>query len=912
MDITLVLRAMRYVAQWLPAPARERLGIAAGAGMLAGAAALVPRYGWELLAPGITAGAVLGASLVCLLLLADAVPVVVFAVLLASAYPLWAVAQLAGFPALAALPSALAVPIMVWRVRAPENRRTLALNLLTAAVVVYAGFALIGQTATAPEALLAQAGSTALPVLGFLLAPLLGADERVRLLRVAVGALLAGAVTLVLLVGGAELISRGDAGYLAPLLSPALGHATALALVVLVTWDAPRHAWRLLLGPAPRWQRGLLAAGMALLGAGMLLGVALSGSRATLLALGLALLAAAMVSHRYEALVLLALLAVPLFGLLSGGWAPWMSAPRATVGLDGRAWMRAIAQAAETPFGAGFAADPASEPQLLATLRELGMPGLLAFLLPLALAFGQCLAVYRRLRRVSPQAGALLATLAALVFVFGVGVTSAPLREPGLAFIFWCLLGLAAPLLAGERAGAVAPDADTSRTVRRAHPLRVAYVLHSAESAFTTASLLDLFATLDRRRVLPLLTVIGDDPLAEHARGLEVSTRVVERVAVAGQPVAHLLAASPLGVARWLAGLAPMQPVLHLTGEGLRVWGNLREWQGLLCAVLDQQPDLIVSCGSGAHLPSLCVGRLAGVPVQWHAREYAPATRQPLLDAFAPWTAGVVAASQAVARSFALERLRAWIKVVRPGILPPEPLPGAQRAALRAAAGCDNGALLAVVAGPVTAESGHLELLEALPHALDAIPSLRVICAWEALPGTEDATLGGRALRLRHTLAMRDLAARVEVRGGQADFPSLLAAADLAIFPQRRSPGSRELLMALAVGIPILAVDAGALPEQLAEAWGSLLVPAGEPEALRGGLLAVLADLPRYQEAARRHPGLVRDWFTAYIEAVRLQSLYHRAVLSRPRLVAWWPFRARRWRYPMAWQTYLATAEAEA
>ena len=79
-----------------------------------------------------------------------------------------------------------------------------------------------------------------------------------------------------------------------------------------------------------------------------------------------------------------------------------------------------------------------------------------------------------------------------------------------------------------------------------------------------------------------------------------------------------------------------------------------------------------------------------------------------------------------------------------------------------------------------------------------------------------------------------------------SELPALFARAQLVVLPYREAEASGVLFTALAFGRPLLVSDAGALPE-LAATGAARVFPVGRPEALREGLVELLAD-PRARE----------------------------------------------------------------
>jgi glycosyltransferase involved in cell wall biosynthesis len=146
-----------------------------------------------------------------------------------------------------------------------------------------------------------------------------------------------------------------------------------------------------------------------------------------------------------------------------------------------------------------------------------------------------------------------------------------------------------------------------------------------------------------------------------------------------------------------------------------------------------------------------------------------------------------------------------------------------------------EGALQLLCVATLTARKGHAVLLEALAGLKQLQWSLHLVGSATRDPAT--------AQQLRNASTALGLAQRVHWHG-EVDETSLsahYAAADLFVLPSYHEGYGMAVAEALAHGLPVVATDAGALPQTLPHAAGRL-VPPGDAAALRAALLALLAD----------------------------------------------------------------------
>jgi glycosyltransferase involved in cell wall biosynthesis len=189
------------------------------------------------------------------------------------------------------------------------------------------------------------------------------------------------------------------------------------------------------------------------------------------------------------------------------------------------------------------------------------------------------------------------------------------------------------------------------------------------------------------------------------------------------------------------------------------------------------------------------------------------------------------------------------VHVAEPGVDSADLAPGTE----------DGGALLSVAA--VIPGKGHDLLLDALATLAD----LRWHCLCVGSLDRDSAFVDG----LRRRLLASGMHGRIRFSGPQAEaeLARSYAAADVLVLPTRMETYGMVVAEALARGLPIVAADVGGVPEALGRGvWGTrpgLLVPPGDPAALRDALRAWLEDAGlrrRLRTAARERRGSLRDW----------------------------------------------------
>ncbi|MEW5729769.1 MAG: glycosyltransferase [Pseudomonadota bacterium] len=168
---------------------------------------------------------------------------------------------------------------------------------------------------------------------------------------------------------------------------------------------------------------------------------------------------------------------------------------------------------------------------------------------------------------------------------------------------------------------------------------------------------------------------------------------------------------------------------------------------------------------------------------------------------------------------------------------PFEPVP--DRDTLRAGLGIAPGELAFVMVANLIPYKGHLDLIEALASATDALPPWRLL-----LIGRDD----GVAPRLKRRSNELGLGERVQLLGERADVPRILGVCDIGILCSHQEGFSNSVLEGMAAGLPMVVSDVGGNPEAVVDGVTGLVVPPHDPKALGAAILALARDPARRAE----------------------------------------------------------------
>jgi glycosyltransferase involved in cell wall biosynthesis len=146
--------------------------------------------------------------------------------------------------------------------------------------------------------------------------------------------------------------------------------------------------------------------------------------------------------------------------------------------------------------------------------------------------------------------------------------------------------------------------------------------------------------------------------------------------------------------------------------------------------------------------------------------------------------------------------------------------------------GVPDGALVIGVVAQLIERKGHRFLIEALPALAEELPHLRVLVFGKG-PLEQD---------LRRRIHRAGLQEHVLLAGFREDLPDILPCLDLLVHPAIMEGLGVSLLQAASAGVPIVASDAGGIPEAVRDGLNGLLVPPADVGALETAIGTLLRD----------------------------------------------------------------------
>ena len=255
-----------------------------------------------------------------------------------------------------------------------------------------------------------------------------------------------------------------------------------------------------------------------------------------------------------------------------------------------------------------------------------------------------------------------------------------------------------------------------------------------------------------------------------------------------------------------------------------------------------QAPDLVHCNSATTRLTFLAAlnARLSGTPFVWHVRVMEQAGWKDRV--IAGLSGRIIAISGAVARRFAHSpaKVRKVYNAVDTAVFAPGPGSGDLRGELGIAAG----AKVVGVIGRLVELKGHRTFL----RMAGKIGEKAGRCVFLVVGAGEEAY----TRELKEYSSQLDLEDSVIFTGHREDIPALISLCDVVAAPSDGLEAfGRVLIEAMACGKPVVAGDAGGMPEIVENDVDGFLVPCRDADAYAAAVLALLADPARAAEMGR-------------------------------------------------------------
>jgi glycosyltransferase involved in cell wall biosynthesis len=370
-------------------------------------------------------------------------------------------------------------------------------------------------------------------------------------------------------------------------------------------------------------------------------------------------------------------------------------------------------------------------------------------------------------------------------------------------------------------------------------------------------SLLFLVSGLDRARFDPLVVFARENTLIPRFHARNVPTMVCP----------------PARPVRWGGALGRICAKATNFATGV-FWDPLR-----LARILRRERIVLVHLNNSItrNHPWMIAASLAGIPCITHERGINEKFDQSA-RLLARRLGAVVCISKAVAENFVTRGLGDLpLVTIHNGLDPAEMRVTRDTAEIRDELRVSPSARLIGIVGNIKPWKGQELVLRAMAQLRDEFPDVVCLLIGDSPEGDEQYRR-----EIQDTIDRRGLVDRVVVTGFRSDVANYVNALEIqvhaSVLPE---PFGRVLLEAMALGKPLVASNAGGVPEIVIHGTTGLLFEPGNADALAGCLRQLLSDPPSaraFGQAGRQR--LETDFSIAH-HVAEIQALYDR-VLSIP------------------------------
>jgi glycosyltransferase involved in cell wall biosynthesis len=174
------------------------------------------------------------------------------------------------------------------------------------------------------------------------------------------------------------------------------------------------------------------------------------------------------------------------------------------------------------------------------------------------------------------------------------------------------------------------------------------------------------------------------------------------------------------------------------------------------------------------------------------------------------------------------------------------------------------------IVGRLSPEKDHRTFLDAVRILRETVPDVHALVVGD---GVEQG-------RLREAAARMNLSDHVSFLGARRDIPTLMASLDVLALTSRTEGFPMVVLEAQALGVPVVATDAGGTAEALRDGRTGYLVPCGDSRALAARLAQLLLDAGLRRTIGREARRFALNTFG--LDRMATELLEHCGVLRPP------------------------------
>lgn len=258
-----------------------------------------------------------------------------------------------------------------------------------------------------------------------------------------------------------------------------------------------------------------------------------------------------------------------------------------------------------------------------------------------------------------------------------------------------------------------------------------------------------------------------------------------------------------------------------------------------------QAYDIVLTNSAKADIYGSIAGRLAGKPVVWRLHDIVNPDAFSSLNLFLFGFFGrffasrILAISDAVARAIISRGVpEEKVLTIYNGVEIHREIPHEKREKIRNELGLKADTPVAALVGRLVDWKGPDVFIRACSLAAHKIPEARFLIVGEALYGEEEYVRF-----LKHLTEELKLTDRVIFAGFREDVLDVISAVDCLVHASTLpEPFGLVIVEAMSAGVPVVATNAGGVPEIVEDGSTGILVPPGDEKSLAEAMIKILLD----------------------------------------------------------------------
>ncbi|MBN1383308.1 MAG: glycosyltransferase family 4 protein [Elusimicrobia bacterium] len=373
-----------------------------------------------------------------------------------------------------------------------------------------------------------------------------------------------------------------------------------------------------------------------------------------------------------------------------------------------------------------------------------------------------------------------------------------------------------------------------------ADKIRILYIAASGNiTGGGQVSLLNLIKRLNPRRFIPMVLCPEIGSLVDELRYLDISVEVVK--------IKSLRSLNLISFVKTLVKI---------------------------CGLIKERKIGILHSNAGSSRETICSAlsaRICGVPFIWHARVTVQ-QRSLILDRIcAALSTRIIAISGAVRKRFS------WlpdnkVDVIYNGVDLNRFTVQKSVKIIRREYKISGSTVVAGTIGRLDYWKGHRYFIESAAEVLRHVPE-----AVFFIVGQDGDTNRSKLGELAGRLGIRD---KIIFTGYYEDIPLIISVFDVFVLASENEPFGRVLIEAMACGKPVVATNAGGVPEIVKDNGTGLLVPPKDSAAMSEAIVAILKDREKAVKMGRAGRRRAEELFDIDINVKKTEHVYEKLIRS--------------------------------